>query len=136
MWAAAFLIGFIPALMYTAEPLAEVPTGPLRVSQCNPRYFLNGEGQVVYLTGSHTWTTLQDQAPHPPFDFDGYLALLQRYGHNFIKLWMLESASWESSKGELLHRDPLPYQRVGKDKARDGLEQQVQVPSFVETVLS
>jgi hypothetical protein len=32
--------------------------GPLRVHPKNPRYFTDGTGRAVYLTGSHTWDNL------------------------------------------------------------------------------
>ena len=45
--------------------------GPLRVHPQNPRYFADGSGRAVYLTGSHTWANLQDQGPKdPPKPFD------------------------------------------------------------------
>jgi len=45
--------------------------GPLRVHPRNPRYFADGGGRAVYLTGSHTWSNLQDQGPKdPPKPFD------------------------------------------------------------------
>ena len=34
--------------------------GPLRVHPKNPRYFTDGSGGAIYLTGSHTWLNLQD----------------------------------------------------------------------------
>ena len=36
------------------------PAGPLRVCAANPRYFAAASGRPVYLTGSHTWQSLQD----------------------------------------------------------------------------
>src|SRR5262245_14165752 len=39
------------------EPAAN---GPLRVHPKNPRYFADGSGKAVYLTGAHTWANLQD----------------------------------------------------------------------------
>src|SRR5690606_32503232 len=30
-------------------------TGPLEVSSVNPRYFTTPDGEIVYLTGAHTW---------------------------------------------------------------------------------
>jgi hypothetical protein len=45
--------------------------GPLRVHPDNPRYFTDGSGQVIYLTGSHTWSNLVDIGPtDPPPKFD------------------------------------------------------------------
>ena len=40
--------------------------GPLRVSTANPRYFTDGSGKAVYLTGSHTWASLQDMGLTDP----------------------------------------------------------------------
>lgn len=74
--------------------------GPLVVCPTNPRYFQNSAtGEVVYLTGSHTWNSLVDIGkadPPAPFDFEAYLDFLQRYGHNFIRLWTWESVTWDS----------------------------------------
>ncbi len=36
--------------------------GPLRVCPDNPRYFTDDSGRAIYLTGSHTWATLQERA--------------------------------------------------------------------------
>ncbi len=43
-----------------------VGSGPLRVSSANPRYFADGTGKVVYLTGSHTWANFQDNGNGNP----------------------------------------------------------------------
>src|SRR5919108_2704942 len=60
-------------------------TGPLRVHPSNPRYFTDGSGKAIYLTGSHTWNNLQDiSGLQLPGDFSGYLDWLQSYNHNFI----------------------------------------------------
>jgi len=40
--------------------------GPLRVHPQNPRYFTDDGKRVVYLTGSHTWSNLQDMGPLRP----------------------------------------------------------------------
>jgi hypothetical protein len=50
---------------------AKAAVGPLRVSTDNPRYFATPAGDIVYLTGSHTWNNLQDwgstsRAPNDP----------------------------------------------------------------------
>jgi len=59
--------------------------GPLRVHPINPRYFTDGSGNAVYLTGSHTWGTLCDyrRKGASPLDFKAYLEFLKRYNHNF-----------------------------------------------------
>src|SRR5262245_59723339 len=63
--------------------------GPLTVSSLNPRYFTDGSGKVVYLTGSHTWTNFEDKSA-VPFDYLAYLNFLDHYNHNFIRLWVME----------------------------------------------
>src|SRR5262245_4744640 len=49
-------------------------TGPLRVDPANPRYFTDGSGRAIYLTGSHTWDARQDMGTHL-FDYERYLTL-------------------------------------------------------------
>lgn len=103
--------------------------GPLRISAENPRYFADPKGAIVYVTGMHTWSNLQDQGakePPPKFDFDHYLNELQRYNHNFIRLWAWEQARWAPwSDGKAPNpRDwfvePNPYARPGPGLALDG----------------
>lgn len=74
--------------------------GPLRVSQENPRYFTDGSGKAIYLTGSHTWNNLQDMGPTDPpaaFDYSGYLDFLDQHHHNFIWLWRWGLVSWDTA---------------------------------------
>jgi hypothetical protein len=103
------------ATMQHATPLT---TGPLKVHPSNSRYFTDGNGKAIYLTGSHHWCNLQDGAEvgHPPriFDYDGYLKLLKRHNHNFMRLWMSEGG------GEDSYSEPLPYARTGPGVALDG----------------
>ena len=40
--------------------------GPLRVHPSNPRYFADGSGKAVYLTGAHTWNNLVDMGIGDP----------------------------------------------------------------------
>jgi len=109
--------------------------GPLRVHPTNPRYFTDGtktaDGSLkaVYLTGSHTWNNLIDMDkadPPAPFDFAVYLDFLQRYGHNFIRLWTWDSVAWDSRANGKLGKDfvhhvaPLPWARTGPGNALDG----------------
>lgn len=107
----------------TAESVAAA-SGPLHVSPSNPRYFENAAGNIVYLTGSHTWSNLQDNGgsdPPPAFDYPAYLDFLAANNHNFFRLW-----SWEQSRWTLETSDnnywfyPLPYQRTGPGTALDG----------------
>jgi len=104
---------------------AEPARGPLRPHPANPRYFTDGTGRAVYLTGSHTWTTIADMGPQDPpprFDFDRFLSWLEGYGHNFIRLWTWDLVNWEPrGYREVRHNvRPLPYARSGPGKALDG----------------
>lgn len=115
----------------SGKPIA----GPLRVHPTNPRYFTDGSkntdgsSRAVYLTGSHTWNSLVDMGKRDPpesFDFGDYLAFLERHGHNFIRLWAWDSATWDTRANGSLGKDfvhlvaPLPWARTGPGKASDG----------------
>jgi len=101
---------------------SENKLGPLRPHNANPRYFSDPSGDVEYLTGSHTWSNLQDfgktDSPEP-FDFDSYLNFLIRYNHNFIRLWRWELSVFDVGTG-LFYVNPHPWPRVGPAKALDG----------------
>ncbi len=110
----------------TSRPRA---TGPLGVHPKNGRYLTDGSGRAIYLTGSHTWSNLQDivgvegKAEYdcpPPFDYDAFLRFLQQYNHNFFRLWAWEGTSWVLPDSTVLGLDPLPFARTGPGKARDG----------------
>ena len=100
---------------YEITPLI-APAGPLRVCAANPRYFADASGRPVYLTGSHTWQSLQDgilsnyTSVTQPFDYAGDLSLLQTNHHNFIRLW----------RWELTTHEPQPWLRTGPGHALDG----------------
>ena len=99
--------------------------GPLRVDRANPRYFCDRDNKIVFLTGSHTWSSLQDYsyaaAPSPPLmDFKTYLAFLTAHNHNFFRLWTWESSLNPTARQSATSYDPLPYERVGPGAASDG----------------
>lgn len=104
-----------------AEP---VRSGPLRVSAENPRYFADGSGRIVYLTGSHTWTSMQDIGftdPPTPFDFDAYLNFLVEHHHSFFRLWRFEPARWTDRHApDPKYFTPHPWKRTGPGLALDG----------------
>ena len=101
--------------------------GPLAVHPQNPRYFQNtATGEVVYLTGSHTWANLVDIGPSDPppaFDFEKYVEWMAKLNHNFMRMWTWELVSWDTTaNGEGKHHTsaPLPYARTGPGTALDG----------------
>jgi uncharacterized protein YjdB len=98
-------------------------TGPLRVSSRNRRYFETAAGQIVYLTGSHTWSNLQDNGttdPPPAFNYSAYLDFLVAHGHNFFRLWTWEQAKWTAEISSPYWFSAGPYQRPGPGTALDG----------------
>ncbi|MHB1034177.1 MAG: DUF6298 domain-containing protein [Pirellulales bacterium] len=130
-WLAATAVLLSSRVSAAGEPSPEAKTvkpaaGPLRVHPQNPRYFTDGSGRAVYLTGAHTWANLVDigpQKPSPGFDFDAYLKFLAQHHHNFVRLWTWEPVTW-NTKGngqDSLHAaSPQPYARTGPGKALDG----------------
>ncbi|MCI0539886.1 MAG: DUF4038 domain-containing protein [Verrucomicrobiales bacterium] len=100
-------------------------SGPLKLHPTNPRYFTDASGKAIYLTGSHTWNSLQDMGPGDPppaFDFDAYLDFLERHQHNFIRLWHWEQFAWERGGHDTNKPTvaPLAWARTGPGKALDG----------------
>ena len=98
-------------------------TGPLRVHAANPRYFTDGSGQTIFLTGSHTWANFQDigVAPLPKFDWPAYLDMMVKHNHNFMRFWHWLQAAYAPWTDEKMLVDPLPYLRTGPGTALDGL---------------
>jgi len=100
--------------------------GPLRVDPRNPRYFTDGSGKVVYLTGSHTWANLKDRLPPgdpaaPPFNYAAFLDFLIAHHHNFMRLWTWEQPhSADDDTGALATFSPFPWLRTGPGMANDG----------------
>jgi hypothetical protein len=97
-------------------------TGPLRVQPADRRHFTDGTGKTIYLTGSHTWNNLQDRTDmsQPEFGYAGYLRLLGRQNHNFMRLWVWEQAAWAPWTTDMVKLRPLPYLRTGPETALDG----------------
>lgn len=100
--------------------------GPLTVHPQNPRYFADATGAVVYLTGSHTWSNLQDIEGYSGMrtladlgGYESYLDFLEQHHHNFIRLWILEH-TWDSDESAVAVA-PHPWARTGPGTAQDGL---------------
>lgn len=106
--------------------LAEPARGPLHRLSSNPRYFTDGSGKAIFLTGSHTWCNLQEitrlpSNPNPATDFDEYLSFLNRHHHNCFRLWAWENAFSSDPAGRITYQNnPPPYQRTGPGNALDG----------------
>jgi len=95
----------------------------LHVSAANRRYFENASGQIVYLTGSHTWSNLQDNGTVDPpnaFNYPAYLDFLVAHNHNFFRLWAWEQSKWTAEIAADYWIAPGPYSRTGPGVALDG----------------
>jgi hypothetical protein len=127
----ALLLHFVLAASLVAASSLAAPAGgqgPLRRHAQNPRYFTDDSGKAILLVGSHTWNNLVDMGPTDPparFDYDGYLAWLEKYNHNFIRLWTWELLRWDTganreSRAQVHHAAPQPWVRSGPGQALDG----------------
>ncbi|MCB0090347.1 MAG: hypothetical protein KDE54_20730 [Caldilineaceae bacterium] len=109
----------------TPVPAQGSTTGPLYVDATNPRYFSDANGQIVYLTGSHTWSNFQDNGganPPPAFNYTAYLDFLQARNHNFFRLWTWEQSRWSvETSDDQYWFSPAPFKRTGPGVALDGL---------------
>lgn len=107
--------------------IAAEASGPLRVHPANPRYFTDGSGKAIYLTGSHPWNTIQDMGitqPPPALDFDAFLEFLATHGHNFVRLWRFELTEWihwNEKRPPFRYTTQHPWKRTGPGAALDGL---------------
>jgi uncharacterized protein YjdB len=109
------------AVVTVTTPLSTVSL--LRRSTQNPRYFENASGQIVYLTGSHTWSNLQDNGTTDPpaaFNYSAYLDFLESHNHNFFRLWAWEQAKWTAEISADYWITPGPFARTGPATALDG----------------
>lgn len=124
----SLLMALISTMCGWSNPLiaaerAPIMGGPLRVHSVNPRYFTDGSGKVIYLTGSHTWGNLKDIGktnPPPLFDFSDYLKFLTRNHHNFIRLWTLELTRFHYPDEGIIYVEHFPWSRSGSETALDG----------------
>lgn len=107
----------VPAPMGDALAGEVLKSGPLRVSASNARYFADGAGRTIYLTGSHTWDNFQDWGGETPaFNYEAYLNDLKANNHNFIRLWKVGEST---VKGDGII-NPMPWKRTGPGSANDG----------------
>jgi hypothetical protein len=124
--ALGFVVGLagLGALLFFALRSEAKQNEMLPIVSPNPRYFADASGAPVYLTGSHNWADLVDvdtRYPPRPFDFEGYLGMLVRNGHTFIRLWTWEQPKLAEHSGIVHYADPLPWGRTGPGTANDGL---------------
>jgi len=106
---------------------APIASGPLRVNPANPRYFTDGSGKAIYLTGSHTWANLMDRGQAKPpgvaFDYAAYMKWMVNHNFNFMRLWTAELP--DAGPGPDYYEGnfvalPWRWQRTGPGLATDG----------------
>ncbi|TWU42691.1 DUF6298 domain-containing protein [Novipirellula artificiosorum] len=121
----------VPSMLSAAPPNAagmvekQSVMGPLVVHAGNGRYFATPDGKPVWLTGSHTWATLQErgiEGETPAFDYEQYLGFMQHHDHNFLRLWAWEHSQWMQFVDSDVHvrYKPTIFQRTGPGVALDG----------------
>ena len=94
----------LSATIVTSLLVASVEAaGPLRVNPANPRYFVDSNGQPVYLTGAHVSNNLVDRSDKVQIDFSSYLDVQYYYQQNFVRLRAPEQATWTYESGERLN---------------------------------
>jgi hypothetical protein len=106
---------------------ASTATGPLRANPANPRYFTDGSGKAIYLTGSHTWANLMDRGQlNPPgaaFDYAAYMKWMVDHNFNFMRLWTAElpdaGPGPDYAEGNFVAL-PWKWMRTGPGTASDG----------------
>ncbi|MDP1689289.1 MAG: Ig-like domain-containing protein [bacterium] len=95
-----------------------VPSG----SGVNTRYFTDDTGKAIYLTGSHTWSSLvEEPGTIDTFGYQGYLNFLKTNNHNFIRMWSWSVES-QDADGTYMYplNVPLPWLRTGPGLSADG----------------
>jgi hypothetical protein len=121
-WRSLIITILILNTLYLFNPFAQAME-LLHVSKRNPRYFETEKGNLVYLTGSHTWANFQErgfEGLSADFDYDEYLNFLDTHNHNFIRLWVWEHSLWMHNTSKKIRYKPLAYIRKGPGKALDG----------------
>ena len=113
-------------IIFTFYAVKDALAAPLTVHPNNPRYFTDGSGKAIYLTGSHTWGNFVDVGQNRDslniFNYNEYLDFLQSYHHNFMRLWRWELTTWKGNNNRgVVYSAPHPWARTGSTNAADGL---------------
>jgi hypothetical protein len=116
----------VSALVGILLPATTAFAGTLSVLSAQNRYFDDGSGKGIYMTGSHHWANLQDSncddPPTPVVTWSDDLDFLDSKNHKFIRGWMDEKTGHPQDRcnGNHQWKFPLVYQRTGPGNANDG----------------
>jgi len=123
------VIVLLPSCSDIGTPLmkvrAQIASGPLRVNRANPRYFTDGSGKAIYLTGAHTWSNFLDRGsvnpPNVVFDYAGYVKWMTSCNFNFMRLWTeeLPNLSKTEDPDASFASPPWKWARTGPGIAND-----------------
>lgn len=108
----------------------QLKTGVIKQNPDNWRYFDDGSGKAIFLTGSHTWMRNLSVPGWPDMGWDlnkwrKHIQFLKYWNHNFIRMWM-----WEHDGGTA----PCIWTKMGGKFDLNSLNQAYfdRVKSFVE----
>ena len=114
------LIPILISILVLILSAAIVQADPLTVHPDNPRYFTDGSGKAIYVTGSHNWDVLIDKNDGlPEIEYIKFLDYMVDNNQNFLRLWTAGRV-WQHPDGRNEYITPTIYQRTGPDTATDG----------------
>ena len=127
--AVACLLFMSAGVLFAQTGASAGSMGPLKVDPQNSHYFVQPDGKVVFLTGSHTWNVFQGMGtslkPNPT-DFATFINFLKAHHNNLTIVWKKDlpiDCGW-GAKG-IWYIAPFPFKRTGgpdgKQLAQDGL---------------
>jgi hypothetical protein len=98
-------------------------TRPLKVHPSNPRYFTDGSGKAVLLSGFEFWDVLRLDGKESPLalSWEEFLRVSGFHGTNFIRLWVWnELTRFRSKKTDPWYTSKEIWKRTGPGTALDG----------------
>lgn len=97
--------------------------GPLKIHPYNPRYFTDGSGKVVFLSGFEFFDVLRfdGQESIKAISWNDFINVAQFHGTNFIRLWKWnELSKFRPKPTEPFYTSKEVWMRTGPGAALDG----------------
>lgn len=111
-----------PFIAHTKKALPEA-SGPLRIHPDNPRYFSDGTGKGIMLSGLEFWDVLRLDGKKSPgaLSWNDFLTVAESHGVNFIRLWVWnELTRFRSKPSYPWYTSKEIWLRTGRGNALDG----------------